>query len=494
MPVISSGQLTIVDVTDGINARLSNETHVVPEPVAGASLDLTGANTTMSVYFGASDDSNNWQFAVTSTVGLTGQLTGRTYQVTSLPSDTGYVEITASRVGFSSITSRFTVTKAKRGAAGPAIALVASSPGFFFKDNVATPASQVIAFTLVRNNATEQAVFFASDNLPLVTDNGTLLMASYLGGSPSSGIGDTAYLDISALGNRKKITVTVICGGLSASQTIARFDESTAEAGATVGATIGQNLNGQITASNAATFIANAAIQSAQIGELLAGNIAAGAIVAGKIAANAVTAATIEAGSITTAKVAAGAITALQIAANTIVANNIAANAITASAIETDAIITRHLSANSITAAKIVADAIQTVHLSANAVTAEKIVASAITTDKLAANSVTAAKIVAASITGDRLAANTITASQIAANAITATQLAANAVTAGKIAANAIVASNIQAGAITADRLNVTTLSSVTANLGTVTAGLLKSPDDKFVIDLVNKQIYIEGV
>lgn len=440
MPVISSGQLTIVDVTDGINARLSNEAHVVSEPAAGANLDLTGANTTMSVYFGATDDSNNWQFAVTSTVGLTGQLTGQTYQVTSLPGDAGYVEITASRIGYSSITSRFTVTKARRGAAGPAIALVAGSPGFFYKDGVATPANQVISFTLIRNNATEPAVFFASDNLPLTTDKDVLQASSYVYGTPTVGNGDTAYLDISALGTRKKITVTVICGGLSASQTIVRLDESTAEAGATVGATIGVNLSGQITSSNAATFIANAAIQSAQIGELLAGNIAAGAIVAGKIAANAVTAATIEAGSITTAKVAAGAITALQIAANTIVANNIAANAITASAIETDAIITRHLSANSITATKIVADAIQTVHLSANAVTADKIIASAITTDKLAANSVTANKIVAATITGDRIAANTLTANNILANSITADRIDSRGLSIKDAAGNVIFA------------------------------------------------------
>lgn len=233
MPVISTGQLTIVDVTDGINARLSNEAHVVSEPVAGASLDLTGANTTMSVYFGATDDSNNWQFAVTSTVGLTGQLTGRTYQVASLLQDAGYVEITASRVGFSSLTSRFTVTKAKRGAAGPAIALVAGSPGFFFKDNVAEPASQTIAFTLVRNEAKGPAIFFATDNLPLTSDSGRLSMVNYIGGTSGVGSGDTVYLDLNDFGSRNKVTVTVICDGLSASQTVTRLDSSTAEAGAT---------------------------------------------------------------------------------------------------------------------------------------------------------------------------------------------------------------------------------------------------------------------
>lgn len=267
MPVISSGQLTIVDVTDGVNARLTNETHVVPEPATGAALDLTGANTTMSVFFGANDDSNNWQFAVTQTVGLTGQLTGRTYQVNTLPGDSGYVDITASRIGFSSVTSRFTVARAKRGAAGPAIALVASSPGFFYEDGQPNPLSQTIAFTLVRNEATDQAIFFASDNLPLQSDNGRLSMSGYLFGTPGVSNGDTVYLDISAFGNRQKATVNVICGGLSATANITRLERSTAEAGATVGGTIGVNIDGQITAGNVSTFIANAAIQEAQIGD-----------------------------------------------------------------------------------------------------------------------------------------------------------------------------------------------------------------------------------
>lgn len=46
-------------------------------------------------------------------------------------------------------------------------------------------------------------------------------------------------------------------------------------------------------------------------------------------------------------------------------------------------------------------------------------------------------------------------------------------------------------GTITATALNVTTLSAVTADAGTITAGVLKSSDDKFVIDLNNKTITI---
>lgn len=59
---------------------------------------------------------------------------------------------------------------------------------------------------------------------------------------------------------------------------------------ATVGATIGVDLNGQITAGNASTYIANAAIGTAQISELNASKIVAGTITTDKIQVGAATA------------------------------------------------------------------------------------------------------------------------------------------------------------------------------------------------------------
>jgi hypothetical protein len=60
-----------------------------------------------------------------------------------------------------------------------------------------------------------------------------------------------------------------------------------------------------------------------------------------------------------------------------------------------------------------------------------------------------------------------------------------------KIQANTIQGTNIAAGAITADKIDVTDLSSITADIGTITAGVLKSSDNKFIIDLTNKTISI---
>lgn len=54
-----------------------------------------------------------------------------------------------------------------------------------------------------------------------------------------------------------------------------------------------------------------------------------------------------------------------------------------------------------------------------------------------------------------------------------------------------IAARHILAGSITSEKLDVNALSAITANIGTVTAGVLKSADDKFIIDLDNKTLTI---
>jgi len=86
----------------------------------------------------------------------------------------------------------------------------------------------------------------------------------------------------------------------------------------------------QITSANVSTYIAGAAIGTAQVGVLTAGNIGAGTIDASKIAANTITAGQIAANTITASQIAANTITSAQIAAGTISATNMAANSITA--------------------------------------------------------------------------------------------------------------------------------------------------------------------
>lgn len=97
--------------------QLSNESHTVPTDSAGNNGNFTGASTTLTIYNGVIDDSANW--AVTANaVGVTGSLSGRTYTVTNISGDTGYVDLTATRGGFSTVVKRFTLAKSKAGVTG----------------------------------------------------------------------------------------------------------------------------------------------------------------------------------------------------------------------------------------------------------------------------------------------------------------------------------------------------------------------------------------
>ena len=103
--------------SNAIIGVLSNEAHTIPTDSNGDNGNYTGASTTLTIYNGITDDSTNWSVTV-STSNVTGTLAGKTYTVTSMAADTGYVDLTASRLGFSTIVKRFTLTKSKAGVAG----------------------------------------------------------------------------------------------------------------------------------------------------------------------------------------------------------------------------------------------------------------------------------------------------------------------------------------------------------------------------------------
>lgn len=119
MPIVSTGEITIIDLFDGVNAALSQEAFVVPTLNDGTAGDFTGCSTTMRVYLGRVDDSANWTVTAAASTGVVGSLTTRTYTVTAMNNvDVGTVDLTASKTGYDSFTLRFTVTKARRGTNG----------------------------------------------------------------------------------------------------------------------------------------------------------------------------------------------------------------------------------------------------------------------------------------------------------------------------------------------------------------------------------------
>lgn len=112
------------DVGDSaIMTILDNEFHSVPTDNNGNNGIYSGATTTMTVFVGINDDSANWNYSAESSNGITGSLSGRTYTVSDMTVDNGYVDITASKTvdvgsGAYAFTKRFNLVKDKQGITG----------------------------------------------------------------------------------------------------------------------------------------------------------------------------------------------------------------------------------------------------------------------------------------------------------------------------------------------------------------------------------------
>ena len=207
--VLTKSEIEIVKVingTDGTNgvnaisAVLSNDSDVIPTDSAGNNGNYAGAITTMTIFNGSSDDSANWTVSATPT-NVTGTLSGKTYTVTNLTADTGYVDLTASRSGYSSITRRFALSKSKQGTAGSnptAYWLISSVPAIGkSKTGVYTPASITISSksqTGTGSPANYSGRFIISDS----TD-GTAFTARYTSSANESSKSYTPSAGIKAL-------------------------------------------------------------------------------------------------------------------------------------------------------------------------------------------------------------------------------------------------------------------------------------------------------
>ena len=112
----------LYDAKSNAMAVLSNETHIIPCQFDGTPISLDGATTTMSIYVGSINDTDNWSITITPSNGVTGVASNnnKTYTITGLSSDTGYVDFIARKDDFDSVTKRFTITKSRSGQDGDA--------------------------------------------------------------------------------------------------------------------------------------------------------------------------------------------------------------------------------------------------------------------------------------------------------------------------------------------------------------------------------------
>jgi hypothetical protein len=143
------------------------------------------------------------------------------------------------------------------------------------------------------------------------------------------------------------------------------------------------------------------------------------------------------------------------------------------------------LANESVTATKIASLAVGNAAIQNAAITNAKIADLAVDNAKIA--NLDAAKINTGFLSADRIQAGTIDAK--IAN-ISAAVITSGTLNIARIADASITSAKI--ASLDASKITAVTLSAITANAGTITAGVLRSADNKFVIDLNNKTIVIE--
>jgi hypothetical protein len=118
-----SDSATIVRLFDGIdtiNGVLTNESHTLTADSSGNVISFAGAVCSLNIFNGiTNDNANGWSFSKVDS-GVTSSIASNTVTITAMPAGTssGYVDITATRSGYSSVTKRFTISKSLQGNLG----------------------------------------------------------------------------------------------------------------------------------------------------------------------------------------------------------------------------------------------------------------------------------------------------------------------------------------------------------------------------------------
>ena len=125
--IIDSEQITVlVQPDDLISAYITNESVVVPTRNDGTGGDYSNAITKFVLLRGKTDISTEegWSFSATPSSGVTGTLKDNIYTVTNMTTDSGYVDISAEKEHYATMTKRLTIVKNKEALDGvPATAI-----------------------------------------------------------------------------------------------------------------------------------------------------------------------------------------------------------------------------------------------------------------------------------------------------------------------------------------------------------------------------------
>lgn len=220
MGVVGTGQITLYDQNDTPTPLLSLDRCALPADASGAVTSFSAAVTTLSIFRGGIDESSLWAVSVVKSSGLNGTLAGKTFTVSSLSVDSGYVDFTATRAGFANLTKRFEVAKVRQGQTGnPGSPGSPGAPGapaqtFFLKASLSAfeyyhwgvaKSGQSIILAIERTNLTDAVSWSASAGVVLPTGD----LSKTLTPDNVTNAGDT-------------FTITATCGSFSSTITLTK--------------------------------------------------------------------------------------------------------------------------------------------------------------------------------------------------------------------------------------------------------------------------------
>ncbi|MPL59618.1 hypothetical protein SDC9_05172 [bioreactor metagenome] len=117
MGIVARGKETLYDSNDSPIASLSLDRCTLPADASGVVTSYAGAVSTISILLSGVDDSSAWSVTCAAS-GLSGSLSGKTYTVSSMSAESGYVDFTAKKTGYADLVKRFHVGKVRQGAPG----------------------------------------------------------------------------------------------------------------------------------------------------------------------------------------------------------------------------------------------------------------------------------------------------------------------------------------------------------------------------------------
>jgi len=97
---------------------LDNDSVTIATDSAGNGGVYTNAVSRIYIYIGGTDDSVNWSVTTSPSSGVSGSLSGKTYTVSNMTVDNGFVDFTATKSGNANVVKRFSISKAKSGTIG----------------------------------------------------------------------------------------------------------------------------------------------------------------------------------------------------------------------------------------------------------------------------------------------------------------------------------------------------------------------------------------